>query len=43
MNVQMNDAFFSFTFPEAQKVLVTLTQKATGQFHWRSLKRDFIS
>lgn len=42
MNVQMSDVFFSFTFPEAQKVLVTLTQKAARQLHWHTLKRgDF--
>lgn len=43
MNVQMSDVFFSFTFPEAQKVLVTLTWKAVRQLHWRALKRGFIS
>lgn len=44
MNVQMNDVFFSFTFPEAQKVLVTLTWEAVRQLHWCALKRGgFIS
>lgn len=44
MNVQMSDVFFSFTFPEAQKVLVTLTWEAVRQLHWCALKReDFIS
>jgi len=42
MNVQMSDVFFSFKFPEAEKVLVTLTQKAARQLHWRAPKRgDF--
>lgn len=44
MNVQMSDVFFSLTFPEEQKVLVTLTREAVRQLHWCALKRgDFIS